>query len=114
MTRSAALSLVPNSATMTSLEPGGARSITAAPTAATGDGAPEHERGDELADGERGAGGDDPRRPPRARASAASAGAWCGAAAVSGWCRSVIVAVIRPAGGVGSVRFMARLSRVHR
>ena len=50
---------------MRSLEPGGASSMTAAPTAATGDGAPDDERGDELADGEGGAGRDDPRTAAR-------------------------------------------------
>ena len=39
-TRIAGLSFVPKIATTISLEPGGAKSMTAAPTAATGDGAP--------------------------------------------------------------------------
>ena len=39
-TVSAVLSLVPNSETMKSLDPGGAKSMTAAPTAAIGEGTP--------------------------------------------------------------------------
>ena len=37
---SAILSFVPNSATITSLDPGGAKSMTAVPTAISGDGVP--------------------------------------------------------------------------
>ncbi len=57
----ASLSLVPNRVTTKSFAPGGWRSMTTWPTAATSDVAPGQEPGQQLGDAERGRDGHDPR-----------------------------------------------------
>ena len=58
-TSRASLSLVPNRPTTKSLAPGGWRSMTTWPTAATSDVAPGQEPGEQLGDAQRGGGRDD-------------------------------------------------------